>query len=174
MPKKGEISNIKKGMNKMVKELTIKRTFEAPRELVFKAWTDPTLVSKWWGPTDFTTPVAEVDGRQDGKLYIVMHGPKGTDFDTDMPMRGIFTMFDPPKRIVFTNEALYDDQGRPQLVTMCTVTFTEAGSKTEMTLHITLEKSNPAAEAAWAGAEMGWNQSLDKLSEYLVRKHAAA
>ena len=158
----------------MVKELTIKRIFDAPRELVFKAWTNPKLVTQWWGPTDFTTPIAEVDGRKDGKFYIVMHGPQGTEFDVNMPMRGVFTEYDPPKKLVFTNEALFDEHGDAQLSTICTVTFAELGAKTEMTLQIALEKANPAAEAAWAGAEMGWNQSLDKLTQYLERVHTAA
>lgn len=153
----------------MLKELTIKRTFDAPRELVFNAWTDPKLVSQWWGPQMFTTPTCEIEPRQGGKLYIVMHGPKGSDFDLDLPMKGIFTEFDPPKRLVFTNEALHDDKGEPQLATICTVTFTEVAGKTEMTLHITLVKTTPASEAAWAGAEMGWNQSLDKLADFVVK-----
>ncbi len=158
----------------MIKELTIKRTFDAPRELVFKAWTDPQLIKQWWGPAYFTTPIAEVDGHQGGKLYIVMHGPKGTEFDLDMPIRGTFTVFDPPKKLVFKNEALYDERGDPQLSQICTVTFNELGAKTELTLHLTLEKLNPAADAAWAGAETGWNQSLDKLTEYLERVRAGA
>ncbi len=158
----------------MEKELTIKRIFDAPRELVFKAWTDPKLITQWWGPTFFTTPIAEVNGRLGGKLYIVMHGPKGTEFDTDMPIRGTFTEYDPPKKLVFTNQALFDGQGNPQLSTICTVTFAEQGTKTKMTLHISLEKVNPAAEAAWGGAEMGWNQSLDKLAAYFEKVHTTA
>jgi uncharacterized protein YndB with AHSA1/START domain len=116
----------------------------------------------------FTTPVAEVEARQGGKLYIVMHGPKGSDFDIDLPMRGIFTEFDPPKKLVFTNDAMHDEKGVPQLATLCTVTFEEAGSKTEMILHITLTKAAGAAQGAWAGAEMGWNQSLDKLASFIT------
>lgn len=158
----------------MTKEITIKRTFDAPRELVFKAWTDPKLVSQWWGPQMFTTPICEIDLRRGGNLYIVMHGPKDSDFDLDLPMRGVFQEFDPPKRLVFTNEALHDENGNPQLATICTVTFSEMGAKTEMTLHITLVKTTPASEAAWAGAEMGWSQSLDKLTQYLVDLQAAS
>lgn len=153
----------------MAQELTLKRTFEAPRELVFKAWTDPALVAKWWGPSVFTTPIAEVEARKGGKLYIVMHGPKGTEFDVDLPMRGIYQEFDPPRRLVFTNQALFDEKGVPQLETLCTVTFTEAGGKTEMTLHIVLVKATPAANAAWAGAEMGWSQSFDKLTDLVAK-----
>ncbi len=151
----------------MNQELTIKRVFDAPRDLVFKAWTDPLLVAKWWGPTYFSTPISEIEPRKGGKLYIVMHGPKGTEFDLDLPMQGVFQEFDPPRRLVFTNQALLDEKGNPQLETICTVTFTEVGEKTEMTLHIVLVKANPAAEGAWAGAEMGWNQSLDKLTQFL-------
>jgi uncharacterized protein YndB with AHSA1/START domain len=158
----------------MAQELTLKRTFDAPRELVFKAWTDPSLISKWWGPTDFTTPISEVEPRLGGKLYIVMHGPKGSDFDLDLPVTGVFQEFDPPRRLVFTNEALHDDKGDPQLSTICTVTFGEASGKTEMTLHIVLVKSTPASAAAWAGAEMGWNQSLDKLTGFVSSMKADA
>jgi uncharacterized protein YndB with AHSA1/START domain len=147
----------------MAKELTFKRIFDAPRELVFKAWTDPSLLSKWWGPTYFTTPICEVEARKGGKLYIVMHGPKGSDFDIDLPTMGIFQEFDPPRRFVFSNEAMNDENGVPQLETLCTVTFNEVGRKTEMILHIVLLKATAAAAAAWAGAEMGWSQSLDKL-----------
>jgi uncharacterized protein YndB with AHSA1/START domain len=154
-------------MDKMAQELNIKRTFNAPRELVFKAWTDPDLVAKWWGPDMFTTPTAEVEARQGGKLYIVMHGPKGTDYDIDLPMRGVFTEYDPPRKLVFTNEALYDDKGIPQLATICTVSFDEAGSQTHMTLQIVLTKITEASKAAWAGSEMGWNQSLDKLASFI-------
>lgn len=156
----------------MEKELTLKRVFDAPRELVFKAWTDPSLISRWWGPNEFTTPVSEVEPRQGGKLHIVMHGPKDSPFDLDLPMKGVFQEFVPPSRLVFTNEALHDENGVPQLATICTVTFTEMGEKTEMILHVTLVKTTSAAEAAWAGAEMGWSQSLDKLSSLLTKLEA--
>jgi uncharacterized protein YndB with AHSA1/START domain/DNA-binding transcriptional ArsR family regulator len=152
----------------MEKELTLKRIFDAPRELVFKAWTDPALISEWWGPEGFTTPVSEVEARQGGKLYIVMHGPKNSQFDIDLPMTGVFQEFTPPSRLVFTNDALHDENGVPQLSTICAVTFTELGEKTEMTLHIVLTKSTPVSAGAWAGAEMGWSQSLDKLNDYLA------
>ena len=147
----------------MAQELTLMRTFDAPRELVFKAWTDPSVLAKWWGPNGFTTPICQVDPRPGGKLYIVMHGPKNSDFDIDLPTIGVFQEFDPPRRFVFSNTAMEDEKGNPQLETLCTVTFVETGGKTEMTLHILLVKATPIAAGAWAGAEMGWSQSLDKL-----------
>jgi uncharacterized protein YndB with AHSA1/START domain len=156
-------------MCKMAQELSLKRTFDAPRELVFKAWTDPTLVAKWWGPNEFTTPICELDARPGGKIRIVMHGPKGTDFDIDLPMTGIFQEFDPPRRLVFTAEALHDEKGIPQLVTLDTVTFTEVGGKTQITLDVVVVKSTPASAGALAGMEMGWSQSLDKLVELRIK-----
>jgi uncharacterized protein YndB with AHSA1/START domain len=153
----------------MAQELTLKRTFNAPRELVFKAWTDPALVAKWWGPNEFTTPICELDARPGGKIYIVMHGPKGTDFDIDLPMTGVFQEFDPPRRLVFTAEALPDEKGIPQLVTLDTVTFKEVDGKTNMTLHVVVVKSTPASAGALAGMEMGWSQSLDKLTELPIK-----
>lgn len=153
----------------MAQELTLKRTFDAPRELVFKAWTDPALLSKWWGPTGFTTPIAQVDPRKGGKLYIVMHGPKGSDYDIDLPVWGTFQEYEPPRRFVFINEAMPDEKGDHQLSTLCTVTFDEVSGKTVMTLHIVLVKASGFAAGAWAGAEMGWSQSLDKLAALYVK-----
>ncbi len=148
----------------MAQELTLKRTFEAPRELVFKAWTDPTLIKRWWGPDMFNAPVAEIDAKPGGKLLIVMHGPKGTDFDIDLPMTGTIREIEPPSRLVYTSEAVQDEQGIPQLETLTTVTFSEAGGKTEMTLHIVVTKATSIAAGALSGMEMGWSQSLEKLT----------
>ncbi len=154
----------------MAQELTLKRTFDAPRELVFNAWTDPKLLANWWGPSLFTTPVCELDVRPGGKLRIVMHGPAGTLFDVDLPTTGTFKEVDKPNRLVFTAEALPDEHGQPQLVTLDTVTFAEEGGKTEMTLHVVVLKSTPAAAGALAGMEAGWSQSLDKLVTYIALK----
>lgn len=153
----------------MAKELTLKRTFDAPIELVFKAWTDPALMAKWWGPNEFTTPICELDVRPGGKLLVVMHGPKNTDFDLDFPMTGTYQEVVPPTRLVFTAEAVQDEKGDPQLVTLDTVTFKDVGSKTEMTLHIVVVKSTPVSAGALAGMEMGWSQSLDKLAKLQIK-----
>jgi uncharacterized protein YndB with AHSA1/START domain len=153
----------------MTKEITIKRTFDAPRELVFKAWTDPELISRWWGPTGFTIPVCKVEARAGGKLLIVMHGPKGSDFDIDLPVTGVFKEFNPPTRLVFTSNAMEDERGDPQLMTLCSVIFNEVSGKTEMTFKIELLKSTPSSTTAWAGAEMGWSMSFDKLAALQIK-----
>ncbi len=149
----------------MAKELTLKRTFDAPRELVFKAWTDEKLMALWWGPTGFTNPVCELDPRPGGKFYIVMRGPDF--FPGDFPTTGTFQEIDEPKRLVFTTKAFEDEKGESMLETINTVTFDEVNGKTELTLHIVVVKAAPSAAGALEGMEPGWSQSLDKLSENL-------
>lgn len=153
----------------MAKELTLKRLIDAPRELVFKAWTDPKLVAQWWGPQVFTNPVCELDPRPGGKIRIVMRGPANSDFDSDFPMTGTFKEVEAPRRLVFTSEAFMDGQSGPQIESLTTVTFSEQGSKTEVTLHVVVVKSTPAASGALDGMEAGWTQSLDKLSNLVGR-----
>src|ERR1700722_3962453 len=68
------------------RELKITRVFDAPREVVFKAWTDPKLLAQWWGPKGFTNPVCELDARPGGAIRVHMRGPDGTVY----PMGGMF------------------------------------------------------------------------------------
>ena len=91
------------------RELTIRRTFAAPRALVWQAWTDPRQLAKWWGPHGFTNPVCEIDLRPGGAIHIVMRAPDGTDY----PMRGEFREIVPPERLVFTNYPV--DERRPPI-----------------------------------------------------------
>src|SRR5713226_3337591 len=94
--------------------VVITRVFDAPRELVWKAWTDPKHLAQWWGPKAFTNPTVEVDARPGGKIWIVMRGPKDTAFDNDFPMSGTVHEVVPPERLVFT--AIAEDQdGNPLL-----------------------------------------------------------
>jgi len=145
------------------KDLTITRIFDAPRELVYKAWTDPKLVAQWWGPRQFTNPVCEMDVRPGGTLLIHMRGPDGVVY----PDKGVFHEVVAPERLVFTSSAFEDEQGNPQLEVLITVTFTELYGKTEVTLQADVLKSTPEVEAPLSGMEEGWKQSLDKLAENL-------
>src|SRR5680860_496485 len=84
------------------RDLTITRVFDAPRDLVYKAWTDPALMTRWFGPKDFTNPVCELDVRPGGAILIHMQGPDGTVY----PMTGEFQEVVPPERLVFTSSAV--------------------------------------------------------------------
>ena len=93
--------------NKYVKELTLTRVFDAPRERVWDAWTDPKLLAQWWGPQGFTSPVCEVDARPGGALLIHMSG-----MGMLAPMTGIFKEVVKPERLVFTNNAFFEVAAR--------------------------------------------------------------
>ena len=146
------------------RELVITRTFDAPRELVWKTWTDPKHVAQWWGPKDFTNPVCELDVRPGGAILIHMRGPDGVVY----PMKGEFNEIVPPERLVMTNGAVEDEAGNPQLVVVTTVTFAEHEGKTTLTVQAVVTKAAPEAEGALAGMEEGWNQSLDRLANYVA------
>lgn len=145
--------------------IVMTRVFDAPRALVFKAWTDPKHMARWWGPKRFTNPVCELDVRPGGAIRIDMTGPDGVVY----PMKGVFHEIDEPERLVLTTSALEDEAGHPQLEVLNTVTFAEQGGKTKLTLRAVVVKSAPEAGAALAGMEKGWSQSLDRLAEELAK-----
>ncbi len=150
--------------NPVRQEVNITRVFDAPRELVFKLWTDPELVEKWWGPKDFTNPVCELDAKVGGVIRIVMQGPDGTKY----PTRGVFNEITEPERIVFTN-VKEDDEGNAELEVVNTVTFTEENGKTKMTLKAVVVMETPAACGSVNGMNVGWNQSIDRFAETLKK-----
>jgi uncharacterized protein YndB with AHSA1/START domain len=147
-------------------ELVLTRVLDAPRELVFTAWTDPKRVAEWWGPRGFTNPVCELDVRPGGAILIHMRGPDGTVY----PMTGVYQEVVEPERIVFTSAAL-DAAGNPMFELLTTVTFAEQGGKTKQILRARVIESTAQAAPYLAGMEAGWTQSLERLVSY-VTKHA--
>jgi uncharacterized protein YndB with AHSA1/START domain len=157
-----------KAKNKASKqELILVRTFDAPRGLVWKAWTDPKHLEKWWGPRGFTNPVCEVNVRPGGVIRIHMRGPDGTVH----PMTGVYREVVEPKRIVFACGAL-DAKGRPLFEILTTVTFVERSEKTKMTLHALVTWATAEGVPHLAGMEEGWSQSLDRFAEHVGPKNA--
>jgi uncharacterized protein YndB with AHSA1/START domain len=144
-------------------ELVLTRILDAPRELVFKAWTDPKIVAQWWGPHRFTNPVCELDARPGGAIRIHMRGPDGTVY----PMTGTYQEIVEPERIVFTSAAL-DAAGNPMFEMLTTVTFADEGGKTKQILRTRVIKSTAEAPRYLAGMEAGWTQSLERLTAYLA------
>jgi len=145
-------------------ELVLTRVFDAPRELLFKAWTDPKLVAIWWGPHQFTNPVCELDAQPGGAIRIHMRGPDGTVY----PMTGVYQEVVEPERIVFTSAAL-DERGHPMFEVLTTVTFAEQAGKTKQILRARVIKSTAQAAPYLKGMEAGWTQSLERLSESLAK-----
>src|SRR5437588_8487193 len=112
------------------RELTLTRVLDAPRELVFRMWTDPRHVAQWWGPQGFTTISLEMDPRPGGAYRGSMRSPEGTLYSR----RGVYREIVPPERLAFTF-AWEDAAGDLGHETIVTVTFAEQGGKTLLTLH---------------------------------------
>ncbi len=145
-------------------EVTLTRVFDAPRELVFKAWTDPQQLAKWWGPEGFTNPVCEIDARPGGKMLIHMTAPDGTVY----PMTGTFREVTPPERLVFS-DAAEDLQGNVLLEGETIVTFEQQGGKTKVTVQARAWARVPAAADMLKGMDQGWSQSLDRLARLVAQ-----
>jgi uncharacterized protein YndB with AHSA1/START domain len=138
----------------LTRELVITRVFDAPRSLVFKAWTQPEHMMRWWGPKGYTTPTCEMDVRAGGALQLCMRSSEGTD----IWVRGVFREVVEPERLVFT--AI--DNGEIGSETVIAVTFEDLDGKTRLTMHQTFIKAETSR-----GAKEGWNSSLDRLEEFL-------
>lgn len=145
----------------MERELTITRIFDAPRELVFKVWTEAEHLARWWGPDMFTTPVCRVDARVGGELYLVMRSLQGDEY----PMKGVFLEVVRPERLVYTNIPM-DAAGNHLMEGSTTVSFEDHGGKTRLTVHTKMTGKVPQAAYMLAGMEPGWNQTLDRLGNY--------
>lgn len=143
-------------------DLVLTRIFDAPRSLVWKAWTDPKHVAQWWGPQGFTNPVCELDVRPGGAIRIDMRAPDGTVY----PMTGIYREIVKPDRLVFTSYAL-DAAGKPMFEVLNTVMFAEQDGKTTLTVQARVINKAAVAERYLAGMEQGWTQSLERLAAIL-------
>ena len=153
-------------------ELIITRIFDAPRELVWKAWTDPERVKRWWGPKNFTAPVSKIDLRVGGTYLNCMRSPEGKDYWST----GVYREIVEPSLLVCTDSfadekgnvipaSHYGMEGDWPLELRISVTFEETGGKTTMTLR---HEGIPAGQMSEL-TEAGWNESFDKLAEELAK-----
>ena len=147
------------------RELTLTRVFDAPRDLVFRMWTEPKHMAQWWGPKGFTNPVCELDVRPGGAIRINMRAPNGAVY----PMTGTFREIVRPERLVFISFA-EDHDGLRVIESLTTVTFAEQAGKTTMTVHASAVALAPIGAQYLQGMEAGWNGSLDRLAELVARK----
>jgi len=145
------------------REIVITRLFDAPPERVFKAWTDPEHIGKWWGPTGFTTTTLEIDIRPGGVWRFIMHGPDGTDYPNKIAYKEVVRA----KRLVFDHGSGEDsDEGTFE----ATVTFAKEGGKTRLAMRSLFPTAEGRAQAVEEfGAVEGGNQTLDRLGEYLAK-----
>ena len=139
--------------------LVLTRICDAPRDLVFSAWTEPERAARWWGPKGFTTVSCVMDVRTGGAYRRQMRSPDGTLYTK----RGIYREIRPPEWLVFT-WAWEDDQGNPGHETLITVHFELDGSRTRLTLHQAVFETTPVRDSH----RSGWTSSLQRFTEYLA------
>jgi uncharacterized protein YndB with AHSA1/START domain len=143
------------------REIVSERVFDAPRERVFAAFTDPELIPRWWGPRRMTTTVDEMDVRPGGRWRFVARDPDGRE----QGFRGIYREVTPPERLVQT----FEWDGMPGHVIVDTVTFEDLGGQTKLTttslFHTTAERDGMLS----SGMETGLGESHDRLAELLAQ-----
>jgi len=161
------------------RDLVITRIFDAPRELVWQAWTEPKHMAAWFGPEIFTIPVCEMDLRPGGAWRLVMRGPDGSDY----PLSGIYREIVKPERIATSVDVSEhpDDwfdmiepgrdrsKGKPRYELGWTVTFESAAGGTKLSIHNHFPSRALRDAFAKTGMSEGWGGSLDKLSKLLSR-----
>lgn len=141
-------------------ELVITRVFDAPRELVWKAWTEPARMAQWFGPRGFTSAVLRNEPHPGGAYRIHMRGPEGDDHW----MQGVFREVAPPERLAMAG-SWADAAGNPTgPETLLTILLEEHGDKTKLTLHQTGFESVTSRDLH----QDGWTSSFDCLAEYLA------
>jgi uncharacterized protein YndB with AHSA1/START domain len=139
--------------------LTIERIFDAPRELVFRAWTDPTHLVRWLGPQGFTGTVIRMEVRPGGTYRFHMRSAQGVKYW----QQGVYREVVEPARFVRTS-VWADANGNPTgPETLMTVTFEELGGKTKLTFQQTFESA-----AARDAHRSGTASALDRLADYLA------
>ncbi len=142
------------------RELVLTRIIDAPPEKVFRAWTEPELLKRWFAPLPWTTPSARTDVRPGGASLVVMRSPEGQD----MPCSGVYLEVVKNRRLVFTDA--YTRAWEPSAKPFMTVvlTFDDEGGKTRYTarvLHWTVEDREAHEKM---GFHPGWSQCTDQLA----------
>jgi len=152
--------------------LFITRIFNAPLKKVWEAWTNPEMVKQWWGPKYYTAPIVKIDFKVGGSSLYSMRSPEGQDIWST----GAYKEIVPMERIVSTDSFAdadgnmvpasdYGMNGDWPLELTVTVTFQEVDGKTRLSI----QHSGFPDHENKNMAEAGWNESLDKLEEYLIK-----
>ena len=142
-------------------ELTLSRIIDAPRERVFKAWSEPKQVSRWFAPLPYTLPKCEMDFRPGGRFAMTMRSPEGVEH----PFTGVYREVVPDSRLVWTGEFPYG----PAEQMRTTITFEEQGKKTKLTANQVFWTLTPETEPHTKGAKQGWTATLDQLEAFCAK-----
>ncbi len=147
------------------RSLTTTRLFDAPRELVFEAWTHPNHFSNWWGPTGFTITTKAFDFRPGGVWRLVMHGPDGRDYQNQIT----FDEIKSPERIAFHHSPVDGIDGADAVMHSTLVTFEDVGGKTKLTMRLLFSSAEERERVVREyGAAEGLVQTVGRLGEYVA------
>jgi uncharacterized protein YndB with AHSA1/START domain len=150
------------GTGQDARTIVTTRVFDAPRELVFEAWTNPKHLVQWWGPNGFTTTISAIDVRPGGVWRFVMHGPDGVDYKN----RIVYDEIVKPERLVYRHSGGEDVEPVQSHVT---VTFEDYDGKTKLIMRMLFPSAaEPARVAEKYGAAEGAKQTLERLAEHLA------
>lgn len=141
-------------------EVTMTRMFDAPRELVFRAYTDPALVPRWWGPRDMKTTVEELDVRPGGVYRFVHEAPDGSEYR----FRGEYREVVPPERLVNT----FEFEGMPGHIIVDAATFEDVDGKTRLTVVSQFASVEDRDGMLATGMEEGGKETWDRLADLLA------
>jgi len=138
------------------RQIVSARVLDAPRERVFRAWTDPARLARWWGPKGFRNTLEEFDLRPGGVWRFVMHGPDGVDYKN----KSVFVEIVEPERIVFQHES------GPRF--QVTATFAEQAGRTRLTFEMLFETAAACASVKRYAVDAN-EQNFDRLEAELAR-----
>lgn len=141
------------------RELVMERVFDAPRDLVYKAYTDPKLIPQWWGPKRMTTTVERMDVRPGGAWRYVQRDPDGRTY----AFHGEFREVVAPERLSST----FIFEGTPSGEAVDTVTFVDRGGKTRLTITSRFQSAEDRDEILDSGMEAGAAESMERLAALL-------
>jgi len=147
------------------RDLVLTRLIDAPRERVFEAWTNSTLLPRWWGPHGMTTPECEMDPRPGGIFRTVMRDPDGKEY----PGSGVFLEVAAPERVAFTDAYTPGWVPAAEPFFTCVVTLEEEGGKTRCTTRARHWKQEDRDKHAEMGFEQGWGQMLERLETLVTQ-----
>jgi uncharacterized protein YndB with AHSA1/START domain len=142
------------------RELVLTRLIDAPREKLYRAWTEPELLKRWFAPLPYTTPVAELDVRPGGASYVVMRGPDGVD----LPNRGVYLDVVPNVRLVFTDAyvSAWVPSDKPFMTVI--LSFADEAGQTRYMARVRHWTAADCQAHEAMGFHQGWGQCTDQLT----------
>ena len=158
-------------------EVVFERILNASPETVWQAWTRPEMIREWWGPYGVSIPACDMDLRPGGRIYLVMDAGEamGPFKGTRWPMEGTFSVVEPNSKLSYRTIAWTEGRKETTEIDQLTeLTLTGENGRTQMNLHVTIEKTGPDAGMAVQGMQAGFTQQLEKLGTFLAKRESTA